>query len=190
MDIVARAKTLILQPKQEWQAIAREPGDIRYLLTNYVAILAAVPPICSFIGESVLGFGPFRIGFGAGLAHAIFSYVLTLVGVVVVAYIINFLAGVFGAQKNIENAMKVAAYAPTAAWLAGVFYLFPPLAFLGLLGLYSLYLLYAGIAALMQPAPEKALIYTIAVVVSVLVIEGIIFFVIMRMIFGMPEMAG
>ena len=190
MDIVARAKAIILQPKQEWSAIAREPGDIRYLLTSYVAILAAIPPICTFIGESVLGFGPFRIGFGAGLVHAIFSYVLTLVSVVVVAYIIDFLAGMFGAQKNIENAMKVAAYAPTAAWLAGVFNLIPALAILGLLGLYSLYLLHTGIVALMKPSPDKALFYTIAVVVSVMVIEAIVFFAIMRTIFGMPELAG
>ena len=38
-------------------------------------------------------------------------------------------------------------------------------AFLGILGLYSLYLLHTGIAALMKPPADKALIYTIVVVV-------------------------
>jgi hypothetical protein len=86
-----------------------------------------------------------------------------LVGVFVVAYIIDFLAGTFGARKNLDDAMKVSAYAPTAAWVAGVFNIIPALASLGILGLYSLYLLYAGIAALMKPAADKAVIYTIAV---------------------------
>ena len=37
--------------------------------------------------------------------------------------------------------MKVAAYAPTAAWLASVFTALPVLAVLVVLGLYSFYLL-------------------------------------------------
>jgi hypothetical protein len=37
-------------------------------------------------------------------------------------------------------AMKLAVYSPTAAWLAGVFAILPPLAILGILGLYSLYI--------------------------------------------------
>ncbi len=144
----------------------------------------------SFIGESIVGIGPFHIGFFSGLIHAIFVYVITLVSVVVVAYIIDFLAGTFGGQKNIGNAMKVAAYAPTAAWLAGVFNLIPFLGILGLLGLYSLYLLHTGIAALMKPPADKTLFYTIAVVLCVIVIEAIVFFGIMRAIFGLPTMVG
>ena len=61
--------------------------------------------------------------------------------------------------------MKVSAYAPTAAWLAGVFNILPALSFLSILGLYSLYLLYTGIGALMRPAANNALIYTIAVII-------------------------
>ncbi len=81
----------------------------------------------------------------------------------------------FGARKNLDNAMKVSAYAPTAAWLAGVFKLIPALAILAVLGLYSLYLLYTGIAILMKPAADKALVYTIVVILCVIVIWTIIF---------------
>jgi uncharacterized membrane protein len=48
-------------------------------------------------------------------------YVLSLIGVFVVAYTIDFLAGTFGARKSPDNAMRVSAYSPTAAWVAGVF---------------------------------------------------------------------
>ena len=122
--------------------------------------------------------------FGLGLLRAIVVYVLSLVGVFVVAYIIDFLAGTFGAQKNLDNAMRVSAYSPTAAWLAGVFNLIPALAFLGILGLYSLYLLYTGIAGLMRPAADKALVYTIAVIVCAIIV-WIIIFSIPALLFGM-----
>ena len=174
MNLVERVKAILLQPKSEWLLIEREPGDACYLLTNYVAILAAIPPVCSFIGGSIIGFGPYRIGIFSGLIHAVVIYVLTLVGVFVTAYIIDYLAGVFGGQKNLDNAMRVSAYAPTAAWIAGVFNIIPLLGILGLLGLYSLYLLHTGIAALMRPAPDKALIDTIAVIVCIIVIWFVI----------------
>jgi Yip1-like protein len=106
-----------------------------------------------------------------------------LAGVFVVAYIIDFLAGTFGAQKNPENAMRVSAYAPTAAWVAGVFNIIPALAFLGIVGLYSLYLLHTGILALMKPAPDKAVIYTIAVIVCAIIV-WIVIFGITALLFG------
>ena len=175
MNLVERVKGILLQPKSEWQVIEREPGNAGYLFPNYVAIVAAIPPVCAFIGLSIVGYGPFRLGIVSGVLHAVVVYVLSLISVFVVAYVIDFLAGTFGARKNLDNAMKISAYAPTAAWVAGVFKIIPALAFLGILGLYSLYLLYTGIVALMKPAADKALIYTIAVIVCVVVIWTIVF---------------
>ncbi len=170
MILVERVKAILMQPKSEWLAIEREPGDAGSLFPNYVMILAAIPPVCSFIGGTLIGYGPFRIGIFSGLIHAVVIYALTLAIVFVTAYIIDYLAGMFGGQQNLDNAMRVSAYAPTAAWLAGVFNIIPLLGILGLLGLYSLYLLHTGLVALMRPAPDKAVIYTIAVIVCVVVI--------------------
>jgi len=175
MNLVERVKGILLQPNSEWSAIAREPGNAGYLFPNYVAIVAAIPPVCSFIGMTVIGYGPIRYGIGAGLVAAIITYVLSLIGVFVIAYVIDFLAGTFGAQKNFENAMRVSAYTPTAAWVAGIFNLIPALGFLGILGLYSLYLLYTGIGSLMRPSADKALIYTIAVIICAIIVWIIIF---------------
>src|SRR5262249_15890275 len=182
-NLVERIKGILLQPKSEWPAIEGEPGDARYLFSNYVAIVAAIPPVCAFIGTSIIGFGAFRIGFGLGILRAIVAYILILAGFFVVAYIIDFLSGTFGAQKNFDNAMRVSAYAPTAAWVAGVFNIIPALAFLGILGLYSLYLLYTGIAVLMRPAADKAVVYTIAVIVCAIIV-WIIIFRITALLFG------
>ncbi len=170
MDIVGRVKGILLDPKSEWQAIEGEPGDAGSLFTNYVMYVAAIPPIATFIGHSIIGIGPYRAGIFGGLIRAIITYVLTLVGVYVMAFVIDYLAGVFGGRKDFGNAMKVASYAPTAAWVAGIFNIIPLLGFLAILGLYSLYLLHTGIAALMKPPADKALIYTIAAVVCIIIV--------------------
>lgn len=179
MNLIDRVKAILLQPKSEWKVIEGEPGDPGYLFPNYVMILAAIPPVCNFIGTVLIGFGAFHVGIGTGLVHAIISYVLSLIGVFVMAYVIDFLTGMFGAQKNISNAMKVSAYAPTAGWVAGVFGIIPMLSILSLLGLYSIYLLHTGLEALMKPPANKAVLYTIAVIVVMLIIwivvGGIVF---------------
>jgi hypothetical protein len=185
MNLVERIKGILLQPKSEWPAIEREPGDAGYLFPNYVAIVAAIPAVCTFIGTSIIGFGAYRVGIGLGLIRAVVVYALSLAGVFVVAYIIDYLAGTFGARKSPDNAMRVSAYAPTAAWVAGVFNIIPALAFLGIiLGLYRLYLLHTGIAALMKPPADKAVVYTIAVIVCAIIV-WVIIFGIAAMLFGL-----
>jgi hypothetical protein len=182
MNLVERVKGILLQSKSEWGAIEGEPGSAGYLFPNYVAIVAAIPAVCTFIGTSLIGLGGYRIGLG--LARAIAVYVLSLIGVFVVAYIIDFLAGTFGARKSPDNAMRVSAYSPTAAWVAGVFNIIPALSFLGILGLYSLYLLYTGITGLMRPPSDKAVVYTIAVIVCAIIV-WIVIFGLVALLFGM-----
>jgi hypothetical protein len=188
MNLVERVKRILLQPKSEWPVIEREPGTAGYLFPNYVAILAAIPPVCAFIGTSIIGFGPYRVGIVGGLLRAVVVYVLTLAGVFVMAYVIDFLAGTFGTRKNLDNAMKVSAYAGTPAWVAGVFDIIPALAFMGILGLYSIYLLYTGIAALMKPPADKALLYTIAAIICAILVWTVIF-IVPAILFGMRIMA-
>src|SRR4026209_900651 len=113
MNLLDRIKGILLQPKAEWGKFDSERGDAGYLFSNYVMIVAAITPICTFIGTSIIGFGPGRIGIGAGLIYAVVTYVLSLIGVFIVGYVIDFLAGTFGARKNLESAMKVSAYAAT-----------------------------------------------------------------------------
>jgi hypothetical protein len=179
MDLVERAKRILLQPGQEWQVINTETTTTADLYKSYIAPLAAIGPVASIIGMSVVGvsvpfFGTYRVPFGTAISHAVVTYVMTLVGVYVLALIINALAPTFAAEKNDMQALKVAAYASTAAWLAGVFTLIPMLSILGVLGLYSLYLLYLGLPILMKAPQEKALAYTAVVVVAAIVVFAVI----------------
>lgn len=172
MDIVARVKGILLDPKAEWPAIEREPGDFGSLFSNYVMYVAAIPPVCTVIGSALLGHG--RFGLFGTIVIAIVGYAIGLLGIFVMAYVIDFLAGTFGGRRDLNNAMRVSAYSPTAAWVAGVFNLIPFLGFLTILGLYSLYLLHTGIGALMRPPAQNALIYTIVAVVCMFIVWAVI----------------
>ncbi len=149
------------------------------LYKSYIAPLAAIGPVASLIGLSVFGvsvpmLGTYRVPFGTGILHALVRYVLTLAGVYVLALLINALAPTFAGEKSESQALKVAAYASTAGWVAGIFGLIPALSALGILGLYSLYLLYLGLPVLMKVPQEKALGYTGAVVVAAIVLFAVI----------------
>jgi hypothetical protein len=187
MDLVSRVKNILLDPQNEWRVIDGEQDPPGVILKSYVAILAAIPVVCGFIGASIIGVGPYRTGFVLGLISAIIHYVLTLIGVYVIAFIIDALAPTFGGQKNFNSAFKVAAYAPTAAWVAGVFALLPVLSVLTILGLYSLYLFYIGLPALMRTPPERAIGYVLAVIVCAIIV-WVLIFTLPLMLLGMRMM--
>lgn len=177
--LVARVKGIIMQPKSEWGVIDGESTTIGRLYTGYIIPLAAIPPIASIIGLSIIGIslpvvGTYRVPFGSALTSAITQYILGLAGVYVLALIIDALAPTFAGEKNQIQALKVAAYSSTASWLAGIFALIPGLRILGILGLYSLYLLFLGLPALMKAPTEKAMAYTVVVIICAIVIFVII----------------
>jgi hypothetical protein len=176
MNLVARAKGILTNPRQEWAAIDAEPLDIGQLLVGYVLPLAAIGPIASIIGWSAFGFGGlFRLSMGTVIGMAVTSYILTIVGIFILAWVINALAPTFNATPSMPQAIKVAAYSATAAWIAAIFNIMPALAILGVIGgLYSLYLCWIGLPILMKAPAEKATTYVIAVIVALIVIYIII----------------
>ncbi len=180
MNIVERAKNILFQPKAEWLVIDPEQTSTQALYTGYIMPLAAIGPIAMLIGLSMVGVqGPFagtmRMPFSSLLTQLVLSYGLGLAGVYVLALIINTLAPTFGGTSNLTQALKVAAYGATAAWVGGVFHLFPALGILSLLAaLYTLYLLYLGLPVLMKSPPERSLGYTVTVVIAAIVLFAII----------------
>ena len=171
MNVVDRVKRILLSPQSEWEVIDGEVTTPSALYTGYIVPLAAIGPIANLIGSTVFGMRvPFsgtvvRTPIGSAIASAIVTYVLTLVGVYVLALIIDGLAPTFGGTRNPIQALKVAAYSSTAAWVAGIFAIMPGLRVLGLLGLYSIYLLYLGLPVLMKSPKDRAVGYTVLVIV-------------------------
>ena len=176
--LLARVKAILLNPRAEWEVIDAEPATVRGLYRNYVLILAAIGPLATLIGGVLFGYTVLNVTFRpdplSAILGAALAYAASLAGVYVIALVINGLAPTFGGQKNLTQAMKVSAYSWTAAWVVGIFALYPPLMLLGILGLYSFYLLYLGLPRLMKSPPDKALGYTAVAVVIGLVLNLII----------------
>ena len=180
MSLVDRAKNICITPKTEWPVIAGETTSTSNLMTGYVAPLAIIGPIAGFIGGSIIGHtlpfvGTYRTPILAGIGIAIFTFVMAFVGVFILSLIIDALAPSFGGEKNKQQALKVAVYAYTPAWLAGILSIIP---FLGLLAnlaaFYSLYLLYLGLPKLMKNPEDKSIAYTVVVVICAIVLSVVI----------------
>jgi len=174
-NLIERIKNILLKPKEEWERIDAEPATVGGLMTGWVVPLAAIGPVAGLIGGLVFGYGgmfgiTIRPSVTMAVTGAVISYLLALLCAWLFSKIIDALAPSFGGQKNPVQAMKVAAYSGTAAYLAGIFQIIPALGILGLLGLYSLYLLYLGLPRLMKAPADKAMGYTIVTVVVAIVL--------------------
>jgi len=169
LDLLERIKAIMLTPATEWQKIEQEPGGIGPLFIGYVAILAAIPPIADFlclgvIGEIDANGTTIRMPIVTALLSSLFDYVLSFAVVYVLAYIVDMLARRFGGENDFSNALKLATYAMTPYWLAGIFLLIPGLRFLAMFGFYGAYLVWTGLPQLMRSPPERTPAYTAAVV--------------------------
>lgn len=175
--IIARAKSMLLAPRAEWPLIAAEPDTVGGLYSGYIIVMAAIPAIIRFLSSTLIGvsvpfLGSFRVPIGVGLTTAVLTYVLSLVGIYIVALIVEALAPTFGAEKNRVQALKAVAYSYTAYWVASILGIIPGLALLAAVagGIYSIYLLNMGLPFTMKCPPDKAIGYTaVSIIVAIVV---------------------
>lgn len=184
--LVERVKAILLQPTATWEVIDGEPATIGGLYKGYIIPLALIPSVAGLIAAVAFGGDTSPV---SGVIGAVVGFGVSLGFVYVLALIIDGLAPSFGGTKDRIQAFKVAAYASTASWVAGVFQIHPLLAILGLLGLYSLFLLYRGLPKLMKAPEEKAKTYTIVVIIAALVL-AIVAWVIVGPLMGIGRNSG
>jgi hypothetical protein len=86
--------------------------------------------------------------------------------------VVEILAPKFGGPTDADAALKLAAFAPTVAWVSGAAIIVPILgALVALAGaFYALYTLYLGVPIVMRVPQERAFTFTLAVIgVAILV---------------------
>jgi len=163
-SLISRAKAILTDPRQEWPRIAAEPKSIGEIFIGYSVPLALIGPVAGFLGGQIFGFGAFGFSYRpsllGGLSSAIMTFILSLVSLVVLMLIVEFLAPKFGGSATRINAFKLVAYSMTASALAGIFGIIPSLAWLGIVGLYSFYLFYTGVTPMLGVPADKALGFT------------------------------
>lgn len=190
MNIVSRVQGIILKPKEEWLKIKDEPTTVQQLFIPYAVILAAIPAVAQFIGWSVIGFRIPYIGgswTGRALLYCIFSYLFLYLGFVYAfGWIINALAPNFSSAQSLPNAMKLAVYSMTPAWIAGVFHIIPSLGFLAFLGgLYGIYVLYLGFNTPLMGTPKEKVVNYLVISTVLWIVLFFVIGVILGMIFAM-----
>lgn len=188
---VQRIMAILTKPKEIWPQIADEATSVRTLYLGWILWLAAIPPVFSSIGASLMrsrimgpatmlgmgGVGPFVI------QNLVMGYILQIVLVAVLAWATMALAKSFDGQPDLAQATKTVAYAFTPVWLAGVFQAFP-VPFLGaLVGLaawvYAIYQIFLGLPLTMRCSAQKAGTYT-----AVIAIIGVLTAIFLGMIKG------
>jgi hypothetical protein len=164
-QVVARVTGILTNPSAEWPLIEQESATTGSLFASYIVPLSAIPAICGFAGLALFGASFFGVTYRPSLFSAFITsvtqYLLSLVGIYIMALIINLLAPMFRGQRNQVQALKLVAYSSTAIWLAGAVSLLPgsPFFFEILVGLiiafYSVYLFLKGLPILMKSPKER-----------------------------------
>ena len=184
MNIVDRAKNIIMTPKTEWPAIAAEQPNVGQIVSGYVIPLALIPAIAAVLGYGLIGRG-MAASFTWGIAMAIITFVAAVVGVYLTAFVIDMLAPNFGSQKNFGRAMQLVAYSYTPAWVAGILNIVPVLGVLVLIAsIYGLYLLYLGFPQTMKPPGDKVVVYMVVSIIVLIVVYFVLTALLTAVVFG------
>ena len=110
--LVEKVKAILLKPKEEWPKIAADPATPGDIVTRYAIPLIAIGPVASFIGGQVFGYSAFFVQLSpglmvAGLPARSCTFVMSLVVLLAVTLIAEFLAPKFGGEANRRQALQV-----------------------------------------------------------------------------------
>ena len=168
--LFGRIKGMLFAPRAEWAVIATEATPTARLYTTFIVPLALLDALVGFIHVTA---GSVHVPFSGGVITAFLVFVFGLLGILLVAVIIDAVAPFFGAVRNRRLASAIAAYASTPIWLATVFVPFPTLwvPLQALAVMYHTWLLYLGLRLLMRAARDRVLGYATTVVLCTILLE-------------------
>lgn len=183
MNLIERAKNILIKPKEEWLVISQETTSVAELCTKYLLILALIPALAQFVKNGLIGYNIPFVGHMSGsiemgIRQALISYVSTVAGVFISAFIIDALATSFGSQKNFSRAFQLVVYSFTASMIGGIFIMIPGLSILaGIVGLYGLYILYLGMVPMMQTPEDKLVGYFVVSLIVIIAVYMVLSFI-------------
>jgi hypothetical protein len=192
INLVERAKNIIVQPQKEWDVIAAETPNTGQIMTGYVLILVGAAALAAFIGYAFVGFNVLGYrykGIDWGIYQALTVFLGGILSVYVTSLVVDMLAPSFNSEKNFNRSFQLVAYSFTPAWIGGLLMIIPAISFIGsLFGLYGLYLMYIGIPKIKKTPTDKHTSYFVVVLVVTILIYIVIGWLlasIMGRIFGL-----
>ncbi len=184
MNLVDRAKNIIMTPKTEWQVIAGEEPNVQQIITGYVVPLALIPAVASIIGWGIVGRG--FTSFNFGIANGLVAFGVAILSVYLASLVIDTLAPNFGSQRSLGRATQLVAYSSTPGWVAGVLNVFPVMGWLAVLAsLYGIYVMYLGLPHVMKTPQDKTVAYLIVSILVIVVVYALIGGVLGSILFGL-----
>jgi len=172
-ELVERVRKILMEPQAAWKEIKNEETSTADVVQKYLIYLAAIPVVSNLLGQVFLATP--RLHLIPGLIAAVVFYVLIFVAITIAATVINAVAPEFQARNDETTAFKLVAYSCTAPFIASAFLIIPALSTLAVLGFYGIYILYLGIPELTDCPQEKALGYTVASVITLVVLTTLTF---------------
>jgi len=192
MNLLERAKNIIITPKTEWEAVANEEPNIQQILMSYVLPLALIPTFASIIGWGLVG-NYYYTSFGYGIAIGLEHLMTAFLSVLIAGFVIDALAPSFGSQKNTGRAVQLVAFSMTPIWVAGILNIVPTLDWLSMIiGFYGLYLLYLGLTPIMKTMESPKIGYLVVSIIIFIVDYAVLMTILKKIflaIFGLSELS-
>ena len=179
--LLSHAFGLFTHTGQEWVSIRKEHENPTRLYVAYIAILAAIAPVCAYISTVHFGWSVgseriIKLAEISAVQMCVLTYIAMLVGVFALGYAINWMAKTYGAKEEHvpSNGIALAAYSCTPLFLAGFALLYPVPWFNAAVFLvaacYGAWLMYDGLPIVMGIEKDQAVMYGGALLTVALVI--------------------
>ena len=172
MNLIERAKNILLTPKTEWLFVDTEVATPQNIFMNYVLPLA----IISSIGKILAGIMPSAFMGTYLIWIAVVSFISIIIGFYISVYVIDMLAPSFNSEKNIGKSAQLVAYSNTPVWVAGFLSFIPVIGtLLAIAGwVYSIFLFYNGLGILKKTPEDKKVVYMVVAIIVMIAITFII----------------
>ena len=188
-NLLQRVINIIIKPHQEWHVIAGEQPGVMKLIGGYALILALIPAVSAFVKYGIIGFsygGYTSRSIASGLQTGLVQLCSAMIGVYLLAWIIDLLAPTFDSEKNFGRSLQLAVYASTPQWVAGILLLLSTgiSMLIMVFGLYAIYLLAVGMPV-MKGTPKDKLIGYVALTIVAMIVIGLVVALIIGAIVGL-----
>lgn len=163
---------LLTQPRAEWEQIRQARYSVAQIYRQHVLILGLLPPVAGLIGTTLVGWRvagseTTYLTFDSALRISVAYYVAILVAVLTIGKLIHWMGETYNAHQPLSQCVALAAFTITPMLLVGIVQIYPLLWLSFIIGLpalaYTVYLLFLGMPVMMEIEPERAFLFSSAV---------------------------
>jgi hypothetical protein len=180
--LIDRVKLVLLKPSECWDTIASETANIPRIARSLVVPLAVISSACQFIGLQLFGFsfpglGTWRPPLFSSLAWHIVTVILQVGIVFVGAIVVERITKLFKGDTTRERAYSLLAHSMIPGAVGGILGLIPFMSiFSFIFAILGLFTLYNGSTKMTTVPESKKLLFTLAMVVSLIATWMLLFF--------------